>query len=225
MDTLKRWQSMTYIGIGRKSNPNSYDPFLKQAILVVNQEFYYHPNKHFKYSLALSYRRQDEYADSAPYQHEADYFKQEFRLYGRASYILPIRFVKLALTAREEFRKFYTPKFKNHGENFELRTRFKVQLSINLNKSKTQKLSVSSEQLFAISEEAEHKKWSGFDYRESRLTLYYSLSPHKLPLSFDIGYMGEVVGNNHPYVVHHIAVDVIMHNLFHPGHAHHAQHG
>ena len=42
LDTIKDggWKSMTYLGLGRKSNPDNKNPFYKPAILVVNQEFY-----------------------------------------------------------------------------------------------------------------------------------------------------------------------------------------
>lgn len=81
------WQSMSYIGIGRKSNPDNYDLFYKSAILVVNQEFYHQFHSVWQTSFALSYRRQDEYLDNKPYEHDNPKLKQEFRLYGRFSYI------------------------------------------------------------------------------------------------------------------------------------------
>lgn len=71
LDTLKAWQSVTYIGIGRKSNPDNYNPLAKPAILVMNQEFYHQFHHHWQYSFALSYRRQDEYEKLSPYEHES----------------------------------------------------------------------------------------------------------------------------------------------------------
>lgn len=38
MDSLKHIESTTYIGIGRKSNPDESNPSSKMAIFVINQE-------------------------------------------------------------------------------------------------------------------------------------------------------------------------------------------
>lgn len=46
LDSLKRWSSVSYVGLGRKSNPNNYNPLYKSVILVLNQEFYYRFHKH-----------------------------------------------------------------------------------------------------------------------------------------------------------------------------------
>ena len=62
---LEKKESMTYIGIGRKSNPEgNSNPFHKQAILVINQEFYNNYVENWQYSYAISYRYQNNYEDS-----------------------------------------------------------------------------------------------------------------------------------------------------------------
>lgn len=216
LDTVpdKGWQSMTYVGFGQKSNPDNYNPFYKPAIFVINQEFYHQFHKTWQYSFALSYRRQDEYFDTPPYEHETPRIKQEFRTYGRVSYIFKASRIKLIPTFRQEFRKFYSPDFKSIAEDFQFRSRFRLQLTVNLDKNKTHKLIVGSEQLFSISKQTTPNIWTDFNYRESRFSSYYSLSPKTLPLIFNIGYMNNLVGNKTIADVHYLAFDIIIENPF-----------
>jgi len=210
----KSWQSMSYIGVGRKSNPDNYDPFYKPAIFVLNQEFYHQSRKTWQYSFALSYRRQDEYSENSPYEHDKLRSKQEFRLYSRLSYILKTSYIKFVPTLRQEFRKFYSPDFKNADENFQFRSRFRLQIVASLNKAKTQAVTLSSEQLFSVSKENTPGTWTDFNYRESRFSLYYSYSPKTLPFIFSIGYMNNLIGRKNPYNVHYIAFDIVIENPF-----------
>lgn len=214
LDTVESWQSISYIGVGRKSNPDNYNPFFKPAILIVNQEFYHQFHKNWQYSLALSYRRQDEYLEIPPYEHDNPKLKQEFRLYSRFSYIFNTSRIKLVPTFRQEFRKFYSPDFRTFDENFQFRSRFRLQLTANLNRNKTHRLIISSEQLFSVSKEVMPSKWTDFNYRESRFSLYYSYSPKKFPVVFSIGYMNNLIGQKKIYNAHYLAFDVVIKNPF-----------
>lgn len=216
LDTIegKGWQSISYIGIGRKSNPNNYNPIYKQAILVLNEEIYHQFHKTWQYSFAMSYRRQDEYDKNVPYDYVSPKLKQEFRLYSRLSYIFKTSRLKIVPTIRQEFRKFYSPNFTNVQENFQLRSRFRIQLSINLDNKKHHRLIASSEQLFSISKYNSTNNWNIFDYRESRFSLYYSYSPKTLPVILSVGYMNNLVGSKNKYDVNYFAFDIIFENLF-----------
>lgn len=216
LDTIegKGWQSMSYIGIGRKSNPDNYNPFYKPGIFVVNQEFYHQFHKNWQYSLALSYRRQDEYLDTSPYEHDNPRQKQEFRLYSRISYIFSTPRIKLVPLFRQEFRKFYAPDFRNSAEDFQLRSRFRLQLTVNLDRKKRHRLIVNSEQLFSISKKNTPDTWTDFNYRESRFSLYYSYSPTTLPLVFNLGYMNNLIGQKNPHDAHYVAFDIVIKNPF-----------
>nr|AGU11772.1 hypothetical protein [uncultured organism] len=214
LDSLKKWESMSYIGMGRKSNLDSYNPFYKSSILVLNQEFYYRFQKHWQSSFALSYRRQDEYVDQYPFEHENPPFQQEFRLYSRLSYILETPRLKFVPTFRQEFRKFFTPSFTKEAESFQLRSRLRLQLTVNLDAEKVHRLIISSEQLFSASELSYPNRWTGLVYHESRFVGYYSLSPKSLPLIFDLGYMADRLGATSPSYVHYLALDVIWKNPF-----------
>jgi hypothetical protein len=214
LDSLHRWQSMSYVGLGRKSNPDNYNLLYKPAILVLNQEFYYRFRRHWQQSFALSYRHQDVYAQQAPFEHTNPPFEQEFRAYSRLSYLLETPRLKFVPTLRQEFRKFYTPAFTEEEELLQLRTRFRLQVTVALDAANVHRLIGSSEQLFSTSKLAYPGQWTRFAYQESRFTLYYSLSPTSLPFTFDLGYMADRLGTTLPLYVHYVAVDVIWKNPF-----------
>jgi hypothetical protein len=205
---------MSYIGSGRKSNPDTYNPLFKQAILVINQEFYHQFHRHFQYSFAVSYRREHEYSDSKVYEYQDQGLRHEARLYGRFSYILRTEHTKFVSTFRQEFRKFYAPGFTIASENFQLRTRLRLQLTVSLDPQKTHRIIAGSEQLFSAARETNSNYWNAFNYRESRFSLYYSYSPQKLPFIFNVGYMHDLVGYRQPFSVHYLAFDIIIENPF-----------
>src|ERR1044072_3690643 len=63
-----------YIGNGMISGEEEADPFSHPSLLVFNGEFYHKFAKNWKYSTALSYRRQNEYEESYD---EPAFIKQE----------------------------------------------------------------------------------------------------------------------------------------------------
>ncbi len=209
----KGWQSMTYVGIGRKSDPDNFNLIQKQSIWVANQEFTYKFKKAWQTSFAISYRYQDEYRKEAPFEHADPAARQEFRTYGRVSYNIRTTRLKIVPTLRQEFRKYYTPNFTNFSESIQLRTRFRIQLIASLNKKKTQALTLSSEQLFSISM-SDQNEWSNFKYGESRFAIYYSYSFTKTPLILSVGYMNNLVGATHPYSANYLSLDLVWENPF-----------
>ena len=207
----KKNTSLTYIGEGRISGPDSHDIMKEQSILVINEEVYHSINKHWKYSYALSYRRQHEYEDAAP---EAIAIQQEFRLYGRLSNAIVLGRVKWKNTIRQEARKFYTPDFNTVEDLFQFRTRIKTQLTVPLGSSDANKLTGSAEALFAISDERS-EGWGNYGYTESRFCFYYTYKPQSLPVIFDVGYMNDLMGYGHAVAdASYLAFDVILENPF-----------
>ncbi|WP_312077037.1 DUF2490 domain-containing protein [Chryseobacterium sp.] len=201
----KNWQSMTYFGMGRTSG-NSLNPIEKPAIFVFNQEFYHQLKNNLKYSFALSLRDQKEIIPS----NGKTVDQQEIRLYGRLSYAFKGKKFKITPTFRQEFRKFFAPKSLEDAESFALRTRLRLQLSVDLNEDASKKLFLSSEQLFSTEKDALSKEWSDLQYHESRFLAYYSVTPKNSSVTFDIGYMNNLVGGNHPYDVSYLAMDVVF---------------
>ena len=215
LDTISHNVSTTYIGIGRKSSPDESNPFSKMAILVLNEEISNRYKEHWEYSYAISYRRSNLYESSAPYEELNPSIEQEFRVYGRYSYLTGNSRIKWKNTFRQEFRKFYTPDFSNTDENFQLRTRLKTQLNINLEPTSVHQIIGSAEALFAISKDNyPENEWSKFKYKEARLGLYYSLSPPDIPFTFDFGYMHNLIGKSDVINVDYIAFDVVWKNPF-----------
>ncbi|WP_165850779.1 DUF2490 domain-containing protein [Chryseobacterium sp. 5_R23647] len=201
----KNWESMSYFGMGR-TGETSLNPIEKPSILVLNQEFYKQLKNNWKYSFAVSFRNQKE-------KNTADnniVDQQEIRLYGRLSHVFKSSKLKVTPTFRQEFRKFFAPKSLEDAESFALRSRLRLQLSIDLNEDASKKIILSSEQLFSTEKDAVSKEWSDWKYHESRFLAYYSVTPKNSAVTFDIGYMNNLVGGSHPYDVSYLAFDVVF---------------
>lgn len=214
LDTIsgRGWKSVTYFGIGRKSNPDSHNPVENPGIIILNQEFKNHFHRNWEYSLALSYRHQDEYKSSPPYEHDEPRFKQELRIYSRFSYLYNGSFMNITPTIRQEFRKFFNPDFTNYSENIQLRTRFRIKFDFPLTGDGRHHLLLFSEQLFSTSQELPSKKWSAYKYTDSRFAVYYSLSPKNTSLTFNFGYMNNLAGTVSPYSGNYFAMDITWKN-------------
>lgn len=217
LDTAGKVTSLSYIGVGRTSDPaGDANPFHHQAILVLNQEFYHHYSKNKEFSYALSYRRQNSYEETYPYHSADPAIEQEFRIYGRYALSADVGRLKWKNTLRQEFRKFFTPDFKTGEENFQFRTRIKSQLSMPLPGPNHNKLSGSAEVLFSISKEHLPVQWTSYGYRETRFTVYYTTHPLHLPWTIDIGYMNDLLGAGHNITdVHYLALDIIWESKRH----------
>lgn len=215
LDPYQKWQSMTYIGLGRKSNPDNFNPLQKSGILVLNQEFYYKTKSHWKFSGAISYRNQDEYVSYAPYEHKVPSKKKEIRIYSRAAYEIKNRFFKITPTLRQEFRSFNIPQNDKWLDALQWRTRLRLKASIYLDAQKTHTIILSNEQLFATDKKLNvQASWSPMAYKESRFALYYSYSPEHIPIILSIGYMNDLIGAKHPYSLNYLAVDLVFENIF-----------
>lgn len=209
-----KWLSVTYLGYGTKSNPDNKNPFYKPSIIILNQEFYHPIKKHGQYSFAGGYYLHDRYISDAPYTHTTPSKRQEFRIYGRISYLFSVKKLKFSTTWRQEFRKFYNPDFTRPAELFQARTRLGVKMTIPFDKERRNNLVINSEQLFAISKHLDPQAKSRFGYKESRFALFYSHSLKELPLVFHVGYMNDLIGNHKPYSTHTFGVNLIWKNPF-----------
>lgn len=200
-----KWQMMYYFGVGRVSEA-SLNPVKNPSILVLNQEFFKQLSKGWKYSVAMSFRTQREKVPLSE-----DFVQQEeFRLYGRLSKSFNVAKLKLTPTIRQEVRKFFAPKNLINANDFALRSRVKIQATFNLNEMASKKIILSSEQLFSTEKALNTKEWSSLSYHESRFLLYYSVTPENSPVTFDVGYMNNVIGGSHPYDASYLAIDIIF---------------
>jgi len=217
LDSANKIQSFSYIGLGRISGPQSNNPLRFQDIIVLNQEFYHRFHKHWHYSLAVSYRNQDEYSDEKSFNTISPTHKQEFRLYGRYMYELKIHNLKFVATYRQEFRSFFDPDFIQETNRYQLRSRFRLQAAITLDDAKVHRLTASAEALFSTTESTSPENhWSAFSYKEARFCLYYSIDPKNSSFIYSVGYMNNLIGQENIKSVNYIALDVIWENPFKP---------
>ncbi len=216
LDTAKKWQSVTYLGVSSVSGQGSYDPFQHKGIIVLNQEFYHQIHKNFQMSYAVSYRSQYEYLEEPPYDPRPQEFFREFRFYTRliASHAPPR--VRFAFTTRFDFRSFTTPEMKTHRETFQFRTRFRGQVILNLTKDKVHRGIFAAEALISTKySEIPSPTWSPFAYKDARFALTYSLSPKNHPIIYNTGFMFNLIdtGKN-AFLATFFNVDIVIKNLF-----------
>lgn len=211
LDTSANKRLLTYVGFGRESKPIDNNPVERPAIFVLNQEFYQKFKKHWQYSVALSFRRQNEFQEIAPYETADPGFKNEFRLYGRYMFLHRVKRQKFAAILRQEYRRFYDPHFKSWSEDLQLRTRLKGQYVINLKSDKTHVLTFVAELLFKLSHYQTPDKWSEFAYDEARLTAFYTFSPPEGTLMYSIGYMDDLTDFKN---ISYITLDIVIKDPF-----------
>ncbi|KOS07708.1 hypothetical protein AM493_17900 [Flavobacterium akiainvivens] len=201
-----------YAGMGRISGPGSDNPLDKPSIGVLNAEVYHTLSTHFKYSYAMSYRRQSQYTDAYPYHLEHPAIKQEFRAYGRLAYSFKgNNGGKYSLTLRQEVREFFAPDFNAQSYELQLRTRVKAGVWMPLGNDGNG-LTGTAEALFSIADE--HGSWGNYEYKESRFCLYYTYVP--VPrMVVDVGYMNDLMGYGHHIAdANYLAVDVVLVDVF-----------
>lgn len=208
------WKSTTYFGVGRVSGKENDLPFEKPGIFVLNQEFYNRFKPNWEYSLALSLRNQRLYTKEAPFEPADPSSKNEIRIYSRFSYLHKLGSLTLTPTLRQEVIKYFTPDFKDFSESWRLRTRLRLKLGIPLTADNSHRILLYSEQLFSLSRHLKTDRWSRFSYKDSRFSGYYSLSPRQLPLTFNLGYMLNLMGKKPATTGHYFALDVIWKNPF-----------
>lgn len=212
LDALRRRELMTYLGTGTIRQHDDVNPLGRPSIWVLNQELYDHFRTDLFYSIALSYRRQKQYEPVAPHAAADAPLKQELRLYGRFGRTFGLGRLKLTSAFRPELRGFFGAGLGGHEEPLELRFRLKTQVAWTVDLSGVHRVLASGEVLAAVARDREGA-WSSLAYRESRLCLYYSISPKRAPLVVDVGYMNDVLGTGAALVdVHYLAVDIVWHS-------------
>ncbi|MEJ4088142.1 DUF2490 domain-containing protein [Galbibacter orientalis] len=203
--------SATYFGSGRISNPDNYNFFNKQSIYVLNEEISHRFKKNWKYALAISYRWQNKFKTTHPYELDTPKARQELRLYGRFYYLNSYKILDYSFSYRPEIRFFYNPDFKSATKNTQFRSRIRAKGSFNLNALKTRRIIISSEFLFSTTKTI---NWSKFEYQESRFCLYYSLIFPSEKIRLNFGYMNQLVGKKTITDAHYLAFDIILKNPF-----------
>lgn len=203
--------STTYLGMGRTSRPDDYDPVERPMIYVVNEEIAHRFHRHWQYSVALSYRWQERYLKVAPYEHDLPAARQELRLYGRFAYLTSAGRWNFSTTVRPELRWFLDPDFSQSEQRMQFRARTAGKVTYKVNSSGTQRIIGSVELLFATEL---HERWEPWNYTETRFNLYYSINIPKPDVTFNIGYMNNLVGSHSPHDAHYLSFDVVFRDVF-----------
>lgn len=203
--------STTFLGTGRTSNPDNYNPFERSAIYVVNEEISHRFKKHWQYSFATSYRWQNNYKPTKPYEADTPKARQETRFYSRLSYLTSFERVGFSITYRPEIRLFYNPNFKLSPEATVFRSRLCAKVSFDINASKTNKLIASAEFLASTTT---YRGWNQWKFKESRFCLYYSTTLHNNKIVFNLGYMYNLLLPSFIKDVHYLAFDICFKNPF-----------
>jgi hypothetical protein len=174
LDSARRRESMTYVGVGTTSTRQDYNPYSRYDIFVLNEELYdqFHPN--WLYSIGLSYRRQNAYESEGRDWERNEV--HELRLYGRFSSTLSHRQLKFVNTLRPELRGFVTPDFGASERPFQFRARAKSQVTWTLDKHQLHRLIGAAEVLSTVSRvrDGGNARWTDFGYSESRLSLSFT---------------------------------------------------
>ncbi|MEO9953670.1 DUF2490 domain-containing protein [Nonlabens sp.] len=207
----KNLNSTTYLGLGLISNPDSYNLFEKKSIYVINEEVSHRFKNHWQYSIALSYRWQQKYNATEPYEKATPEARQEIRYYNRFSYLNSFKKINYSFSYRPELRLFYNPNFSTAEESVQFRSRLRGKMSFHTNSLHTSKLSTTVELLFSTSKT---NSWSTFQYKEARFSLYYSTDLPNQHTTLSIGYMNNILGTTNITYAHYLAFDVLINNPF-----------
>ena len=201
--------STTYVGVGRISGPDNYNPFDRASIYVINEEISHRFRKHWQYSGALSYRWQNIYP-TEPDVSEEPSGRQEVRVYGRYSYATSFHRVGFSATYRPELRLFYNPDFSAYHDRVQFRSRLSGTVTFNLNSSETRRIITRAELLFSTTKQ---QHWSAWGYKESRFYVFYSIALPGQKVVVDIGYMNDLLEFPATKDAHYLSFDIIFKDL------------
>ncbi|WP_207435593.1 DUF2490 domain-containing protein [Sabulibacter ruber] len=206
-----RWVSSTYVGVARESDPDNWALFKKQGLLVLNEEISYGVNSHWQFSVAGSFRRQNEYSSEPPYEREDPAHKKEVRFYSRLQYKHQLKRVAITYTFRPEWRSFYQSSETPLATPKEIRIRLKAQASIPLNQAHSNFL-IGGNEVLTVTDKTKENTWSAYHFTEDRLSLYFRHVFAHSPLSVDLGLMEQFKPHGHK--TSYLAFDVQLQDPF-----------
>lgn len=192
LDSVGKFNSMTYLGIAGQSSPENANVFDRLGILVVNEEVKYRFRPTWSVSLAASYRHQNEYEKTPPYLAAEDKFKQEFRLYSRITKSWKKKWIP-AIAFRQEFRKFYNPEFRDWKVSTAFRSRLKFQSEFALTDNERLELITGCELLFSTEFEEQTQQWEHLEYGETRLSAIVTYKTRNEKWTYGLGYMNDLL--------------------------------
>ena len=189
-----RWAFTIYAGTSTQSNPNSYAFWQKPAISVLNQEWAYQLAQRWQIALGGSWRFQDLYEEASPYEPQQPAIRDEVRVYSRL-FFRHSQGPKLswAHSFRPEYRLFLTPDLHAWPNPFQIRLRWKSQLSYPLNASNTTQFIAANEVLTTLDRirdvSSQSSRWGPYKLSEDRLSMFVRRVLKKPATNIDFGLM------------------------------------
>nr|WP_294859546.1 DUF2490 domain-containing protein [uncultured Fluviicola sp.] len=214
LDSAGRFSSMTYFGIAGQSTVENSNVFEHLGIFVINEEVKFRFKPTWSVSAAASYRHQNEFEKTFPYLAAEDQFKQEFRVYSRITKSWKKKIIP-SITFRQEYRKFVDPEFRDWKVSSAFRSRLKFQSEFDLLSNKRLKAILGCEFLFSTEFQEKQQEWKHFGYGETRLSAVISYSSGNHKISYNIGYMNDLLHvTAGEKSVHYISTSIIFKNIF-----------
>lgn len=205
----KRLEGSGYFGFAAISDPDNYNPTTKPGIWIFNYVLMHKLNKGWQYGLCFSYRRDYQYNDDAPFELADPGLRQEYRARGRVEWTRKIKRYDIAITFRQEFRKFYTTDFQHWPLSYSIRSRLRFRVKAAVSSNQRHHLIGMVEGLFSA--DRFHKqvdKWTNYTYDDTRFVLFYTYQPQGSFVNLQLGYMYNIIGTQPVNQVHSLAVCV-----------------
>ncbi|GAB4028000.1 DUF2490 domain-containing protein [Spirosoma gilvum] len=221
-----RWVSVTNLGLGRHSGADDTQPVAYQGLKVISQEFVFKLTNRWKLALSGGYTNRSYYSTKLPA------FRNEIRPAFRLYYTHYAGKLELIHQARQDFRWFYTPQYKQSWEvPFELRFRYMLQARMPLGRQKQNFLILSNEVLAAIDKQNLSNQEDGipafkpFLLTENRLAGYFRHQTRgALKLDIDVGFLYQNYRSeaSSPFnTTMTMMIDLILRNPFQQRHLRH----
>jgi hypothetical protein len=190
----QRWSTTVYAGTSTQSSLDNYAFWQKPAISVLNQEWAYQFAQRWQLVLGGSFRFQDLYEETPPYEPKQPAARNEIRAYTRL-FFRHTQGSKLswAHSFRPEYRLFYTPNWQPWPNPFQIRLRWKSQLTYPLNGTNTTQFIAANEVLTTLDRirdvSSQSLQWGDYRLSEDRLSMFIRRVLKKPALNVDFGLM------------------------------------
>lgn len=204
------WKYFSYISNSWFSKSENDGFFDKQGVFICENEMKNKMSNQNEISFGTSYRNQNVYTQNI---NSDKLIKQEFRFYSRYSYNLKISKMDLSISLKQEFNKYFTENFKSYSESLRIRPRFRIKISLPIDKIANHKISLFSEQLFSTSL-TNTSKWSKFQYNDSRFSIFYTYTNQKIKYNLSVGYMYNLIGIDEFKDGNYLTLNLIFKNPF-----------
>jgi hypothetical protein len=164
-------------------------------LAVVTQDFSYRFNRHWRATISAGYWHRDYYANTPPYDHQGNEFRNEFRPFQRVYYDWDWGKVQLSNQVRADYRFFFTPGFSRWPTTFEFRPRDMVKATIPIGHSGKNFIIPMYEILAGIDKYGPerqalyHQVWSDMTWFDNRPAIFLRHHLEDKKADVDVGVM------------------------------------